>query len=494
MTEVIVNKVSRLERAPGSVPDHDVSSLTSTAPLANQNIEQLWKEMKQRRQKLYEAKQHMANERKTLRHLRRRKDEADNSFMNMLRLAFVEGHQGLLATSHDAIKKSFADMQSLRFDYHYHESNYEKLELGLDDDEETLNNIETRFFSLLAAGSMGEDVDTDSADDSEEEEASKPYDLMGISRDGPADDAHPLWQDLVSAIGDLNNAKEELEQLLRDHDRHEYDIRIKQSVGSKPSAQEIEFMDEFPTEERKMREDVEHLTDEVERLRKVCEQNGAMKKHPPFLIAYALKKPKEDIGEDMSLDDPKPDSKARDYMQFPELASCPDFMLQENFPSTAEQEVREATKLALDDTARRTRLLEATKERDISNLLYGFKNKSDYITRWLLHHLRTSPLAVELLYTTFSYAVRLRIQNRHRWQNDVLLHWWNDGAVRPPEDFIGPLTGSSEASPGQMRDTIQLQPSVTVEPFIAALASSKAVNEPGGRAFPESVLLETAVQ
>ncbi|KAF6842523.1 hypothetical protein CMUS01_02990 [Colletotrichum musicola] len=485
MTDVIVGKVSRLPQH----SDYDVSSLTSTAHLGNKNVEQLWKEMKARRQRLFLAKQNMANERKALRDLRRRKDEADNSFMNMLRLIFIEGRQGLLAASHDSIKKSFAEMQSLRFDYHWHESNYEKLELTLDDEEETLNNIETRFFSLLAAGSTRDDFETDSADESEEEEASKPHDLMGISRDGPADDTHPLWQDLVSAIGDLNNAREEHDQLLRDHGRHAYDIKIKTSVGSKPTAEEIEFMDEFPTEERKKREDVERLTDEVDRLRRLCEQKGAMKKHPPFIIAYALD---PNIGEDMSLDDPQPDSKARDYMQFPELVSCPDFMLQEKFPPTVEQQLEEAEKLRSDDPSKRMRLHEAKKELDISTLLSrGFKNKSDFITQWLLHHLRTSPLAVELLYATFGYAVRLRIQNRHRWQKDVLFHWWRDGAVRPPETFIRPLTGSGVASPDRMRDTIQ--PSVIVEPLLPASASSKAVTEASGRAFSESMLLETAV-
>ncbi|EFQ26102.1 uncharacterized protein GLRG_01246 [Colletotrichum graminicola M1.001] len=453
LTDSITNKVSRLEISQSSVPSlvaSDASSAASVASIEDDGVQELWIQMKERRQRLNLIKENMTTKRKALQELRRRKDEADNTFMHMLRPILVRGRQGLPGMSNELLDKRFAEMQSLRTEYHWLESGYEEHEFALDEQEVELIKIETRFFSLLAAGS-GRNIrsapHTDDSEDSEAEESTDiPYELTGISRNGPTDDSHPLWEDLVSAVGDLSNAREEYDDLLLYHSQYTYSMDVKRSARKPPSAEEIEFMDEFPEEEREKRQHVDHLTEEVDRLKEICKQKGAMKKHPSFKIAYALD---PNIGDDLSLDSPPPESKTLAHWQFPELLSCPDHVLRPE-PLTALDELKRAAKNPLDSPARNLQLCAAQKEYSISKLITEFKgeDKSDFITRWLLHQLRTSPLAVELLYSTFTQTIRLKIKNFRRWQQDVLFHWWRDSAVKPPDEFFGPLTGSGRVWPG----------------------------------------------
>ncbi|KAJ0159349.1 hypothetical protein CTA2_9883 [Colletotrichum tanaceti] len=447
MTDSITNKVSRLENSRVSVPSlvaSDASSAASVASMEDNGVQGLWVQMKERRQRLNSLKQDMATKRKALQELRRRKDEADNTFMKMLRPILVRDRRGLTGASDELLDERFAEMQSLRTEYHWLESGYEGHEFALDEEEVELINIETRFFSLLAAGNRRNIRSSirrnDSEDDEAEDSANLPHELRGISRHGPTDDAHPLWEDLMSAVGDLSNAKEEYEDLLLYHNQYAYNMDVKKFAGLTPSAEEIEFMDEFPEEEREKRESVDRLTEEVGRLKEVCERKGAMKKHPSFKIAYALD---PNIGEDLSLDSPPPQSGSLAHWQFPELLSHPDHVLREE-PLTAVDELKRAAKLPAESPVRKAQLYAAKKEYGISRLVSEFKeeDKSDFITRWLLHQLRTSPLAVKLLYSTFVQTIRLRIVNLQRWQQDVLFHWWKDGAVKPPDYFLGPLTGS----------------------------------------------------
>ncbi|OHE97418.1 hypothetical protein CORC01_07323 [Colletotrichum orchidophilum] len=499
ITDSITDKVSRLENSRSSVPslvDSDASSVASIASL-DDGIQELWVQMKHSRQRVNLLKQDMAERRETLRHLRRRKDEADNNFMNMLRPILVKGRRGLAGISDQTLESRFAEMQALRTKYHSIESNYEELELSLDEEEDGLNNTETRFFSLLAAGSKrhvrSRAREENSEADESEGQPDVPYELTGISRNGPPDDAHPLWQDLVSTIGDLNNAKEEYDDLLLYHKQYAYSMGLKKSTGMKFNTEEVEFMDEYPVEEREMREAVNRLTEEVGRLKRICEEKGAMKKHPSFRIAHALD---PNVGEDLALDSVPPRSGSLAHGLFPELLSRPDHVLRPE-PVTAIEEVKRAAKLHAADPAAQPQLRAAQKELGISRLISEFKkeDKSDFITRWLLQQLRTSPLAVELLYSTFIHTLRLRIGNVQQWQRDVLYHWWRDDAVKSPEEFFGPLTGSGMVSP--WREASPERTSLPPERDVRISAPSRAATEDwssGNRSvYPEEASRSTEV-
>ncbi|KAK1969745.1 hypothetical protein LY78DRAFT_653721 [Colletotrichum sublineola] len=493
LADSITNKVSCLENSRGSVPSlvaSDTSSAASVASMEDDGVQGLWIKMKERRQRLNLLKEDMATKRKALQKLRRRKDEADNTFMHMLRPILVRDRQDLPGISKELLDKRFAEMQSLRTEYHWLESGYEGHESALDEEEIELIRIETRFFSLLAAGS-GRNIRsapyTDESEESDAEESTDmPYELTGISRNGPTDDTHPLWEDLVSAVGDLSNAREEYDDLLLYHNQYTYSMDVKKSAGKLPSAEETEFMNEFPEEEREKRQHVDHLTEEVDRLKEICKQKGAMKKHPSFKIAYALD---PSIGDDLSLDSPPPGSGTLAHWQFPELLSHPDHVLQPE-PLTALDELKRAAKIPIDSPSRNQQLYAAQKEYGISKLISEFKgeDKSDFITRWLLHQLRTSPLAVELLYSTFTQTIRLKIKNFRRWQQDVLFHWWRDGAVKPPDEFFGPLTGSGRVWSGHdaIPEHISLPPGYGMQVSTPPRVSTENWTGGNGQAYEDT--------
>ncbi|OLN97502.1 hypothetical protein CCHL11_01299 [Colletotrichum chlorophyti] len=504
ITDVITDKVSRLESSWNSVPSlmhSDASSVSSAASMDNtedtDGVQSLWVQMKERRSSLNSIKQTMAGKRKALRELRRRRDEADNSFMNMLRPILVEGLQGLSAKADGLLDRRFGEMQRLRSEYNGLESECEGLEIKIDEEEDNLNNIETRFFSLLAAGGA-RDVQASvhwefSEDDRYGDQSDIPYELTGISRYGPSEDAHPLWEDLVSAIGDLSNAQEDYQDLLLLHEQYTYEMTVRRSAGRESNAEEMEFLNEFPKDENEKRMLVSRLVEEVGKLKKICEEKGAMKKHPSFKIALALD---SNIGEDMSLDSSPSQPRTLAHGQFAEILSCPDHVLQVE-PVTALEELKRAARLPANDPSRPSRLYVAQKEFGISRLVNESKHgdKSDFVTRWLLYNLRTSPLAVELLYSTFVHTVRRTIENRQRWQQDVLFHWWRDGAVKPPEEFSSPLTGSGMASP--VPDPSLEQASMPPERDMRYATSSRAATENlssgSFQAYPEKPSRSTTV-
>jgi hypothetical protein len=404
-------------------------------------VQNLWFQLKDSRQRLNDVRTRMATKRRQLRELRRWKDEADNAFMALLRPILAKSRRGP-GSADDLVEKRLLEMQRLRSDYGFLESEYEGLEIQLDEEEIEQDKLETRFFSLLASGHTDGFRRTKKEKEAESAKVEKlpqmPYDLSGISPDRPAESIHPLFSDLLSAMGDLELAKEELSDLMLRREQILYDIDMKKKAGKNMNREEWEFLNEYPEDEAEKKDTLERLTREVGKLRELCEKRGVMMKNLDFKTAFALNPTV--VEEDMSLDPQPRDTLANP--RFPRLLSQPDHLLLSGFPRTAEQALAEATKLALDDPTRRRRLENATKEFGIHvDLLKNIKDdsKGSFVTRWMLHQLRTSPLAVELLYSTF--AANLKVMDPDMWQADVLFYWWRDKGNLASEELKGPLTG-----------------------------------------------------
>ncbi|UZP34497.1 hypothetical protein NXS19_002313 [Fusarium pseudograminearum] len=127
----------------------DRSHLSKDSVPSEDTLELLWIKLKDQRVKLNEIKSQMAKKRKTLRELRRNRDDADNAFMGVIRPMLIT-HQEQLETSPVNLERRLADLQRLRTEYQAFENDYEDLEVTLDEEEDTLNKLEIRFFSLLA--------------------------------------------------------------------------------------------------------------------------------------------------------------------------------------------------------------------------------------------------------------------------------------------------------------------------------------------------------
>ncbi|KOS17354.1 hypothetical protein ESCO_006396 [Escovopsis weberi] len=377
----------------------------------------------------------MRTSRKELKRMRREKDAADNAFMSVVRpMLVLQG--GPRHAPADLLHLSLGKMQKLRDDYQVLEASYEKLESMLDGEERDLGILETQFFGLLANGqtavkprSDGRRRDSATAQEDAYLDSDIPSELRGISRDGPTEEPHPLYRELMSAIGDLENAKEEFEDLHCVKEQYEHERSLNRATGQQNLEEMIDFFTDFPSEEQRMKESVETMEAEVQRLKGLCEEKKVMKKHLSVRMEYALN-PRIKY-EDLDLDDREVILQQRSSLahpEFTELLSQPDHLLAGPEPLTALGGLMAATMLANDDPSKPARKRLAAKEYAIDNLMrdcHGAK-KADFVNRWLLHQLRTSPLNAVLLRSVFLASRSLKIRDPWRWQCDVLHYWWRD--------------------------------------------------------------------
>ncbi|KAH7141232.1 hypothetical protein B0J13DRAFT_445880 [Dactylonectria estremocensis] len=453
MTKHITSWVARYERtrSPPNQPPIEMksrapagglfSTITDDASISDASsegeIEMLWTQLKEKRDKLNHMKAEMAKRRKELRDLRRRKDDADNAFMSVIRPMLIN-QRGALHTPPNLLDRRLNEMQSLRTEYHFLEANYEGLEVMLDEEEAELNSLETRFFSLLAAGRT-RPVRPPAESNSDLEQSdyfqSMPVDLKGISPDGPPEDLHPLYVELMSTVGDLGNAKEDYDDLLFLKEQYDYDLEMRRTTGKPDVDDDIaEFYTEFPDEQERMMGNVKRLEAEVNRLKHVCEVQGVMRRHMSSRVEYLLYPERE--YEDVDLDEidvirERQPNLAHD--KFPVLLSQPEHIM---VPQTALEALKAAAMLSEGNPDKRSKMQLASKEYAIDRLITDHEtdSKAEFVDRWLLQQLRMSPMNAALLHSTFISSRSLKIKDFWRWQSDVLHYWWRDGTAALAEN------------------------------------------------------------
>ncbi|KAL7813444.1 hypothetical protein V8C26DRAFT_160486 [Trichoderma gracile] len=414
-------------------------------------IETLWQQLKEKRAKLSGTRVKMRSRRKELREKRREKDAADNAFMSVVRPVLIRQGEPFNAPT-ELMQSRLEKMQQLRDDYQVLESSYESLEAMLDEEERDLSILETRFFSILAAEQTREERQPDICSDTGAakfniDQAEIPYELRGISPFGPAEDPHPLYVDLTSAVGYLGNARDEYADLLSTREQYEEEQQLKKTTNQKASDEldMKEFFDEFPSEELRMHGVVVSLEARVSQLRKMCEERGCMKKHMSIKMEYALD-PQVKY-EDLDLDDEHTilsSRKSLGHAEFNELLSQPDHVLADE-PLTPLGALKAAIRLPSHHPEKGVRKRLASKEYAIDNLMRecdGGK-KADYVNRWLLHQLRLSPLNAVLLRSTFQASRSLKIRDMWRWQCDVMHYWWRDSTMSLTDGYFKPITSDN---------------------------------------------------
>ncbi|KAM0254267.1 hypothetical protein ACHAQJ_006957 [Trichoderma viride] len=424
-------------------------------------IEMLWQQLKEKRTKLSGTRAAMRSRRKELQEKRREKDDADNAFMTVVRPVLVSQAE-LIQSSANLFESRLEKMQQLRDDYQVLESSYENLEAMLDEEERDLSILETRFFSILAAGQTKEERQLDISSDSGAanfsiDQSETPYELRGISPYGPVEEPHPLYVDLTSTVGYLGNARDEYADLLSTKQQYEEEQQLKKTTKQKVSdeLEMKEFFDEFPDEEHRMNDVVTNLESKVNRLRKLCEDRGVMKKHISIKMEYALDPHIK--YEDLDLDDEQTIMSRRKtlgHAEFNELLSQPDHVLAEE-PLTTLGALKAAIRLPNHHPEKGVRKKLASKEYAIDNLMRecdGGK-KADYVNRWLLHQLRLSPLNAVLLRSTFQASRSLKIRDMWRWQCDVMHYWWRDNTMALVDGFFKPITSDNSDYSSSMRTT-----------------------------------------
>ncbi|KAK4191409.1 hypothetical protein QBC35DRAFT_448334 [Podospora australis] len=308
--------------------------------------------------------------------------------------------------------------------------------------------------------------------------------LLGISADRP-EDLHPLYRDLLEAVGDREIARESEEDLRMSRERILSNIeldfhrkRIKNNPGESISEEhldklktsldvvptdaiefkarfgvsicedDLEFLRDYDCEIKRVQRNLEGCLQTVGRLRDLCEKKGVMRKHVSYseevTILWGSGKSLPPGDGNMMLEEPHYNQSIRvpSHPRFPILLSHPSHVLELITPQRA---LERALALRRDDPESAQRRAECMKELGITVLMKNVESKPDYINQWLIHRLRTSPLEAELMLTVFEVETSSKVVNLRRWQEDVLFHWRLDrAATMSPLQFDGPRTPIDE--------------------------------------------------
>jgi len=493
----------QLQHSPGRKPDTEY--LEDAAGISAEAERHLLRDrVHDQRQKVRQLRADLKEKRREVRALRHKKDEIDNTWMQALRPYLTPSTktasgQAVAVVPTDFLKKRLDAMQRIRDDYYSVESDYERIEIDLDREESELELFETvlcNFEDSETSRSSSASSDPEyyssasNGDSSGSDNESSRYTLQGISGE-LENDVHPLYKELLEAVGDRELAREHHEEIVTHRERTLYDLerglhreRVKENPGYVLSEaelkslklsldhipagpaqfrakfgvsidpEELEFLQGYEREEKEVRKGLEEATQNVDRLRALCIEKGLMPKNPRYQEEVAINWPDMSQQEgDISLEDPTPSSTSLASPRFPILLSNPSHVLELLSPRSAADRVM---KLPKDYPNVAQLRAECMKELGIDNLMKSVESKPDYINQWLIHRLRTSPMEAELMYSISERT--FRIVNPRRWQEDVLYFWRKDvAAIRSPDDFRGPLTSRN----GLGVDDVSVRPGVS---------------------------------
>lgn len=459
-----------------------------------------------KRRAIWQLKYGMAGKRKELRELRRRKDDADNAFMQTFR-PYLTSKARVAVVPTDLLGERFGEMQSIRDEYYTAESAYESMELELDKEELALEMLEADMARLTRehlgvrrhdplpprppATKVNGSVETKPTDrlahHQDESGPPSPVSLLGISGERQ-EDIHPLYQELLEAAGDRQLAEEYCEDLEVHYEKILYDLelelhrkRVRNNQGNLISEEDLrslrssltkvptdaaefearfgitiseddlEFLRDYQVVEKRARKELEEASQNLNRLRELCIEKGVMRKHASYHEEMAIFSgsswtPTPADGNLAIESTPRPASGGLAHPRFPILLSNPSHVLDLLSPITA---LERALKLPKDDPTSAQRRAECMKELGISTLMKKAENTPDYINQWLIHRLRTSPMEAELMLAVCESV--FKVVNLRRWQEEVLYYWRLDDAAK-----LSPLAFQGARTPREGHDELGL--------------------------------------
>ncbi|KAK4227062.1 hypothetical protein QBC38DRAFT_340908, partial [Podospora fimiseda] len=437
-----------------------------------------------KQKQVWRLRTEMAKKRKELRKLLERMSNLDDGFMKLIRPSFP-------------IIKSFRELQAARDEFYPAVAAYDTLEKELKEEEVRLETMEAQvvrtiqrqsepaqpppFPTFAQPAEPAEPMDATVAPSKDTDRDNQAGLLLGISGERH-EDIHPLYQELLDAVGDRELAREFCEEVKIRYDEILYDLetrlhrkRMQENLGRSISEQDLqslkaslehippamqdfqarfgldineddlEFVQNYDSETHQAQLKFEKASQTVERLRDLCIQKEAVPKHVTYnelvtVFSGSIHAPAATDGN-MSLDSLPPNRNGSlANPRFPILLSNPSYVLKLLTPRKA---LAEAMALPQDSPDSAQRRAECMKELGITNLMKNAESKPDYINQWLIHRLRTTPLEAELMLNIFESSHK--VGNIRKWQEDVLFHWRQDEAAKmDPSTFEGPQTPKDE--------------------------------------------------
>lgn len=465
---------------------------------SNQN----WFAVEKARAEVHAVRELMQKTRKKLLRLRDEMTSTDNAFMQLIRPLLVPDHEGDIDTIDiRAVNSRFDAMQRNRTDYQTVELEYEALEQRLEQAEQELERVERKFFNVVYQEEPfdAEPFGDDPGDLDDAGSIRSRLTLRGIP---PAreQDIHPTYMQLMNTAAKLTGAKEALEDLrthiqgvqeweekqkkIAEHNPHDSAKRQKNASRADWEAK----MNELIAEEKELVEEVSRLERRRNELKELCLEKDLMPAFQPVNELWDLGFDVDHLQDDMTISVPsqlywkrhgrrrvivsgsQSERLALAHPEFTILLSNPSHLMAPGCPPTAWTALKNARRIPMDDPDRADKIRDAYKEAQIERLVLDSPagDKNQFINRWLLQRLRTSPYEVHVMYNTFTKM--MTINNTLKWQSDVLYWWSRDKGNHNPIDFVttGTLADTWErnhSADGKTRsDRSDADPSVPGDP------------------------------
>lgn len=415
--------------------------MSSSEGSLHRDVEGLWRQLKQSQRRVDSLKTQSTTKRSQLKELRPKLYRADNTFMNSIRPILL-GHERQMLVSAEDLNSQFTELQSLREDWQDLEDSYEDLEDTVSWEEARLRRIEVHFYSILGGGNRSTDSTAEDETDERSETHEVPIELRGIPSERSLEDLHPLFLRLKQAIANLKNSKEELESLQQYKDQCGETIWLMSKANKKAPLDLRDFLNDYPPLAASKKKEISDCEREVRRLHRICEERHIMSKYMSSEMMSELY-PAKAVVADITLASESTiltKSRTLTHVYFTELLSAPDHLIRDMGPLD-ESSAAEGSDSARQNATPLTPHIEKqmAKENAINKLLRTRNDRShnDFVNRWLLFALRTSPLEIVRLYNTFTSL--LSIRDVLHWQYDVLRFWFNDNTADSAEELH--LTG-----------------------------------------------------
>jgi hypothetical protein len=314
----------------------------------------------------------------------------------------------------EALSTLLEDYQRARDEYGPSEDDCNILEDQLDQDEFELTKREERFYSHdLEVGI-------------EELPLSSPVDLALLvpsiwSDEVTLGEYHPLVKTYLSSMGDLDI----LQERLADHRNEKYSLELEKGtrkpLGLTLSADDEEWLDHYEAMENELLQEIKTAEEEADRIKKQCLEAGLVDEDGDP-ISLDVWEQRNFLHEDIDAG-----SATSEFTKFPALLPR---------PGTAQ-----------------IHLKASDAEADVF-----FDNTYDRINHWLLAHLRSSPLDVNLLARTYE-AQFGPIKFSDDWQEHVLTLWYEDGTRKGVHEYrIYSSVAGSQARPGPLSpDVVEIE-------------------------------------
>lgn len=426
-----------------------------------------WQEVADRKIEISDLHCQIKKAKSRVERARRERDSADNSFMSVLRPTQLDSTSLNTILSINSLQAHFQRMQTTRDAYQQHDLVLENLEHNLVEIQDKLDVLHRRLINTLRH-SMEDGASPKTSLKTQAPEQSQSDILKGLEIE-PATLSNPLYQELLLAIRSIGSARKDRVELFARKARLEEQKRFLMIFAKQHPAtlrcitplenSDLEFLDRFEMEERRVSAKMRDWRKQVERLTQLLWERNLIPQSTSLKDVQSWYPEEFSVDADLGHDNAKTENtQPRDFAI---LLSNPSYLLDEDFPITAEASLKLATSIPEGHPRRSSAIAAAAKEVSLESLISDAEDTPNFINRWLLHSLRTSRLEVGALFSSYLQVAKGNgdVVNIEKWQWDVLHNWWEDEShMRTLEYFRPAPTSWISATPSP--------PSWMSEPFL----------------------------